>query len=108
MRGSSYFPLFICPLYNRKTDAILKVSTGKEAEIPALGRAAWSGCGSEAARRSGPEALSVVSGGPIPSEMLEQEAQTFGLRERPLAAIGSPQHRQIRGFITFRWPTRRL
>src|SRR5207249_4570698 len=36
-----------------------------------------------------------------PSAMLEQEAHTFGFRERalPCGDIGSPQQRQIRGFI---------
>jgi hypothetical protein len=40
----------------------------------------------------------------IPSAMLEQEAQTFGFRERafPLSAIGSPQQMQMRGLILFR------
>ena len=37
----------------------------------------------------------------IPSDMLEQEAQMFGFRERvlPFSAIGSPQHLQIRRLI---------
>ena len=37
----------------------------------------------------------------MPSAMLEQEAQMFGLRERafPFSGIGSPQHLQIREFI---------
>jgi len=38
----------------------------------------------------------------MPSAMLEQEAQTLGLRDKafPRADIGSPQHRQIREFIS--------
>lgn len=37
----------------------------------------------------------------MPSAMLEQEAQMFGLRERafPFSGMGSPQHRQIREFM---------
>jgi hypothetical protein len=37
----------------------------------------------------------------MPSAMLEQEAQIFGLRDRafPSSGIGSPQHLQIREFI---------
>ena len=37
----------------------------------------------------------------MPSARLEQEAQTFGLRDRgfPCSGIGSPQHRQIREFM---------
>jgi hypothetical protein len=37
----------------------------------------------------------------MPSAMLEQEAQMFGLRERafPVSGIGSPQHLQIREFM---------
>jgi len=37
----------------------------------------------------------------MPSAMLEQEAQMFGLRDKafPVSGIGSPQHRQIRKFI---------
>ena len=47
---------------------------------------------------------SAVQGGlgsSIPSERLEQEAQTFGFRESVLAlsAKGSPQQMQIRGLI---------
>jgi hypothetical protein len=40
-------------------------------------------------------------GSSMPSAMLEQEAQTFGLRERafPFSGIGSPQHRQMRRFM---------
>ncbi len=39
----------------------------------------------------------------MPSSMLEQEAQTLGLRERafPLSDIGSPQQMQIFGFMRF-------
>jgi hypothetical protein len=37
----------------------------------------------------------------MPSAMLEQEAQIFGLRDMafPFSGIGSPQHRQIREFM---------
>jgi hypothetical protein len=37
----------------------------------------------------------------MPSAMLEQEAQMFGLRERtfPFSGIGSLQHRQMREFM---------
>jgi hypothetical protein len=37
----------------------------------------------------------------MPSAMLEQEAQMFGLRDSvfPVSGIGSPQHRQIREFM---------
>jgi hypothetical protein len=37
----------------------------------------------------------------MPSAMLEQEAQMFGLRDRafPFSDIGSPQHRQMREFM---------
>jgi hypothetical protein len=37
----------------------------------------------------------------MPSAMLEQEAQMFGLRDRvfPFSGIGSPQHLQIWEFI---------
>ncbi len=37
----------------------------------------------------------------MPSAMLEQEAQMFGLRERafPVSGIGSPQHMQMREFM---------
>ena len=40
----------------------------------------------------------------MPSAMLEQEAQMFGLRERgfPNSGIGSPQHLQIRAFMRWR------
>ncbi len=40
-------------------------------------------------------------GSSMPSAMLEQEAQIFGLRERalPFTSMGSPQHRQIREFM---------
>jgi hypothetical protein len=40
----------------------------------------------------------------MPSTMLEQEAQMFGLRERafPASGIGSPQHLQIREFMRSR------
>lgn len=42
----------------------------------------------------------------IPSIKLEQEAQTFGLRERtfPCSGIGSPQHLQIREVISIPEP----
>lgn len=38
----------------------------------------------------------------MPSAMLEQEAQMFGLRERafPISGIGSPQHMQMREFMS--------
>jgi hypothetical protein len=38
----------------------------------------------------------------MPSAMLEQEAQTFGFRDRvfPSSEMGSPQHLQIRGFMS--------
>jgi hypothetical protein len=37
----------------------------------------------------------------MPSAMLEQEAQMFGLRDKafPVSGIRSPQHRQIRKFM---------
>ena len=42
----------------------------------------------------------------MPSAMLEQEAHTLGLRERALllSAIGSPQHLQIRQFMSVSGP----
>ena len=38
----------------------------------------------------------------MPSAMLEQEAQTFGLRDRefPFSGMGSPQQTQIREFTS--------
>jgi len=46
-------------------------------------------------------------GSSMPSAILEQEAQIFGLRDRafPFSGIGSPQHMQIREFIRL-WPAK--
>jgi hypothetical protein len=45
--------------------------------------------------------LALVVSSSMPSAILEQDAQMFGLRERafPVLGIGSPQHLQIREFM---------
>ena len=47
------------------------------------------------------QALSGAPDSSMPSAMLEQEAQIFGLRERalPFSVMGSPQHRQMEEFM---------